>query len=207
MEWNECKRKRSGLMFKVPSQRLPGGTQVNHEKSVRKTGVRAEVRNPNLYNKLYAPRHEITRLVMESYESRAGIGRSRPVSRLRPASAWRERKITHPLSTTTLDLPIVPTIRSETVHKHPKSNTKISDRQPFTESHLSRIWRKKNNSILLAFSICIFIYVAFNDAVTISDERIQHRLVRRLLNSLLEGTFQTIKTFNARHPDVFLMTM
>jgi len=99
IEWNECKRKRPGLMFKVLSQRLPGGTQVNHEKSARKTSVRAEVRNPSLHNKLYAPPLETTRFVMASYESRAGNGRSLPVSRLRPASAWRERKITHPLST------------------------------------------------------------------------------------------------------------
>jgi len=39
IEWNECKRKRSGLMFNVLSQSA-GGTQVNHEKSVRKTDVR-----------------------------------------------------------------------------------------------------------------------------------------------------------------------
>jgi hypothetical protein len=74
-------------MFKVLSQRLPGGTRVNQEKSARKTGVRAEVRNPNFYNKLYAPPFGTTCLVMTSYESPAGIRRSRPVSRLRPAFA------------------------------------------------------------------------------------------------------------------------
>jgi len=74
IEWNECKRKRSGLMFNVLSQSLPGGTQVNQEKSARKTGVRAEVRNPNLH-KLYAPPLETTGLEMTSYDSRAGIGR------------------------------------------------------------------------------------------------------------------------------------
>jgi hypothetical protein len=74
-------------MFKVLSHGVPGGTQVNHEKFARKTGVRAEVRNPNVYNKLYAPPFGTTCLVMASYESQAGIRRSRPVSRLRPAFA------------------------------------------------------------------------------------------------------------------------
>jgi hypothetical protein len=136
IERNECKRKRSGLMFKILSQSLPGGTQVNHEKSARKTGVRAEVRNPNLHNKLYAPPLETTGLVMASYESRAGIGRSRPVSRLRPASAWRERKITHPLSTKTLISPSSQPYGVKLSINTQNQTQKIFNRRPFTDCHI-----------------------------------------------------------------------
>ena len=167
IERNECKRKWSGLMFKVLFQRLPGGTYANHEKSSRKTGVRADVRNPNLYNKVYAHRMRQHAWWWESYESRAGIGISRTVSRLRPASAWWERKITR--SPLRLWSPHHPNHMEWNYAQTPKNQTQKLAIVNLSRSHIYHEFGEKNNSILRAFILFIFIYVALNDAVTISD--------------------------------------